>query len=79
MSDGKNPAGKAWWFAPLGEPAPAFGFRPNADLGHDESTGRFVRFVFAAHAIGADAEAVATFLNGLKPQQTPLPWESEGF
>lgn len=77
MSEKRDPTGKPLWFAPIGEPHPAFGFRPSADLVHDESTGRFVRFVFAAYAIGADAEAVATFLNDLKAPQAHR--ESEDF
>lgn len=77
MSDGKSPFGKPLWFAPMGEPRPAFGYRPSAGLVHDASTSRFVRFVLAAHAIGADADAVAAFLNDLKPPQ--MPSESEDF
>ena len=79
MSEGKNPTVKRCWFAPVDEPALPFGYKPGAGFVHDESTGRFVRFVFAAHAIGADAEAIATFLNGLNRPKAPSQRESEDF
>jgi hypothetical protein len=79
MSDRMTSTGKDYWFAPIGEPDPAFGFQPSATLVHDDRTHRFVRFVFAAHAIGADAEAVATFLNDLKTPQTRSQQQPECF
>lgn len=70
---------KPLWFAPVCEQGPPFGFKPSGRLVHGDSTNRIVRFVCAAHAMGAGPEAIAAFLNDLKSTQTTPRQEPEGY